>query len=86
MKTPNEIAIEIIENLILYEAWRDNLYQSDFPLTKKLIEQALTNYAEEKVNEAIETCAFVCQEFGHDPYPVQKRIAEAIRQLKAKQK
>ena len=49
--------------------------------TNKIM-RSVDTYAEEKIEE----CAFICEEFGHDPYPVQKRIAKAIRQLKAKQK
>lgn len=38
---PKEEAREIIESLIQYDAWRDNLHPNDFSTTRRLIEKAL---------------------------------------------
>jgi hypothetical protein len=88
-----EIAKAIIEEMIHYDQWRDNLHPNDFPYTRNKIATALDTLEK----ETIERCAKVAEGdyvFGKD-CPIDQfkgwrlgaeqarvSIAQAIRNLK----
>lgn len=50
-RSRDEIAKEIIENLIQYDQWRDNLVVNDFPITRRNIIAALDKTRAETIEE-----------------------------------
>ena len=83
MKTPNDARLRAEELKDQIDTVRLDLIAGSnlkYNAIVAFIEQALTTYAEEKVNEAIEECAKVADSRCSD------RTAKAIRELKAKQK
>ena len=84
MKTHSEIASEIIENLIEYDGWRDNLHVNDFPYTRMSITNSLDSLAKEKderIKELECINAAANKVFGADCDGLQKTIAALTKVL-----
>lgn len=51
MKSAQEVAREILEILVHYDSWRDNLHIDGFPNTIEAIVNVLESFAADRVRE-----------------------------------